>query len=324
MKSIYCFLFSLFVLFVSCKKNDNDNDNPPPATREWFKLQTKINTTQYTTGIPYRDSSSIGIDSANKKIIIKEYSSSSGGKDSSTETYTYNNDYQLVLYEHVDTYDYLFISRMEFVRDANGQVTKVLSGYKNGLMASSEGFVKYDKRGDTTLITYLDSAKKHPNGYPDAQDFYQVALVGEKMVYHKDFPIKTAGQSDTSIAKFEYDASGNLVTETDQYSKTSTPIVYTYQRGSEVPKELQKFIAQLTGDLFWFQRSKFLFYLSEIGYDNYILGTVVQSIKKDNVAYLSFTNTFDASGNLTTISYLGTGGGAFGRPTITEQYKYRP
>jgi YD repeat-containing protein len=321
MKSNFLYLGSLIgILLFSCNKSDNDNNNPPAPARDWFKLKTVLYNSLYNGSPNSNDSTSIEIDSTNNKIVFKQYGSNSSGKDTSVETYTYNSNYQLVLYEHVDTYDRLYISRMEFVRDANGQLTKVLSGYKNGLMANSEGSVKYDKRGDTTFITYLDSAKKHPQGYPDAQDFYQVALLNNKVVYQKDLAIKSTG-SDSSINKFEYDAAGNLISDTYQYGK-STPVVYTYQRGSEVPAALQKFITQWAGDLVWFNRTKLFGFMYYIGYDRYIAGNVVQSVKKNNAAYISFTNGFDANGNLNKISYQSTGGST--TVTYTQQFRYRP
>jgi hypothetical protein len=63
--------------------------------------------------------------------------------------------------------------------------------------------------------------------------------------------------------------------------------------------------------------------LEEIGYSGYIIGNALQSISKNNAAYISFTNTFDAGGNLIGISYLGEGVGT-ARPAITEHYTYRP
>jgi hypothetical protein len=212
---------------------------------------------------------------------------------------------------------------MEFVRDANGPITKVLSGYKNSLMATSEGTCKYEKRGDTTLITYLDSAKKHTQNYPDAQDYYQVALLNDKIAYYKNFVIKSAGQLDTSVVKFEYDASGSLIADTEQYGK-STPVAYTYQRGSESPKELQKFIGQLAGDMIWFNRAKLFSFSYVVSYSYVLTGNVLQSIKKDNAAYLSFTNGFDGNGNLSSVLYVTTAGTASTKYTNIDQYKYRP
>lgn len=318
MKRSYLFLLGLVgILFFSCNKNDDNNDdNDPPATpREWFKLKTILNTRVSSGSSTYRDSTDIQIDSVKNKIVFKQY-----GQDTSTEVYTYNSKYQLELYEHIDTYDRLYISRMQFVRNADGQLTKVLSEYKNSLIATSEGTVKYDKRGDTTFITFLDSVRKHPQGYPDAQDYYQVALINDRIVYSKDYAIKSTGQSDSSIDKFEYDAAGNLTSDTYQNSK-STPVVYTYQWGGEQLKDLQKFMTQWTGDLVWFSRAK-LFFFTSTGYGNSLAGNVLQSIKKDNVAYMSFTNGFDANGNLSSISYKNVGGAV--SYTYTKQYKYRP
>jgi hypothetical protein len=214
---------------------------------------------------------------------------------------------------------------MQFVRDADGRLTKVLSEYKDGLMTSSEGIFKYDKRGDTTLITFIDSARKHRYGYSDAQDYYQVALLNNNRIsYYKTYSMATPGKLDSSLETFQYDAAGNMITETD-YNYKTTPVMYSYQRGSETPKELQKFIEQWVGDLVWFRRSKLVNYLSEIGYTNSIVGNALQSIKKDNVAYLSFTNGFDMNGNQTSIMYQSTAGGSV--PAIhivTEKFKYRP
>jgi hypothetical protein len=321
MKSIFFIFCSLACLLLfSCNKNDDDNnDNPPANTREWFKLKTKIRATAFNGNPSSSDSTSIVIDSANNKIIFKEYGTGSGSKDSSTETFSYNSKNQLVLYEHVDTYDRLYISRMEFVRDANGQVTKVLSGYKNGLMATSEGTLKYDKRGDTTFITFLDSAKKHPQGYQDAQDFYQVALLNNRVVYAKQYPIKSV-RTDSSLDKFEYDAAGSLISDTYQ-SGTATPVVYTYQRGTQSPAALHKFMEQWAGDLAWFHRSK-LFFFAFIASEHHITGNVLQSIKRNNVAYMSYINGFDPGGNLSSVTYQSTSG--VGTYTTTELYTYRP
>lgn len=125
------------------------------------------------------------------------------------------------------------------------------------MMTSSEGICKYDIRGDTTLITFMDSARKHRYGYSDAQDYYQVALLNNNMV--------------------------------------------------------------------WFRRSKLINYLQEIGYTNAIVGNALQSIKKDNVAFLSFTNGFDMSGNLNSITYQTSASGSIPSINIiTEKFKYRP
>jgi hypothetical protein len=324
----------LSLLLFSCHKNGPDNNDDPntndtttnPPARTWFKLKTIVGSKVSLTNSYYtRDSTEILIDSINKKVIFKNYNSSTYVKDTSTITYTYNSNYQLTLYERATSYNGFYMNRMEFVRDASGQVTKVISGYNNGLMATSEGSVKYDKRGDTTFITYLDSVRKH-SSYYDGQDYFQVALVGGKTVFKKDFPIQTAYRPDTTIVKYEYDASGNLVTTTNSYG-LGAPGLYTYQRSSETPKELQKFMAQWIGDLFWYSRAKFFFPLSTIGtdsYDGYILGNVVQAIKKDNVVLISYTNTFDPSGNLASISYQGPFQPFSGVYTIAQRYYYRP
>ncbi|OQP38861.1 hypothetical protein A4H97_19320 [Niastella yeongjuensis] len=318
------------VLF-SCHKSglsDNDNTNPNdtiPADRTWFKLKTIVSSRVSATNSYYaKDSMEISIDSVNRKVICKDYNSSTYTRDTATTTFTYNSNYQLALYENVTSYRGFDISRMEFVRDASGQVAKVISGYKNGLVATSEGSVKYDKRGDTTFITYLDSVKKNP-GYYDGQDYFQVALVGGKPVFKKYFPIPNA-EPDSIIDKYEYDASGNLATTTEILNQR-VPEIYTYQRSGETPKELQKFMAQWIGDLFWYSRAKQFFPFITIGtesYEGYILGNVVQTIKKDNVVLITYTNTFDASGNLTSISYQGIWEPHIGIYTTAQRYYYRP
>ncbi|MBO9204151.1 MULTISPECIES: hypothetical protein [Niastella] len=331
----YLLIFSgvISLLLFSCHKIDlGNNDNINDATkikaslftpvRSWFKLRSIAGTSKYArSSTIYKDSADIAIDSVNNKIVIKRYYGTNYS-DSATETYSYNSDYQLTLYECTKNYDQLYISRMEFQRDSIGQVTKVVSGYQNSLIATSEGPVTYVKRGDTTFITYLDSAKKHLQSYYDGQDFYTVALLNGKLIARTDFPIYNK-QSDTSQFKYEYDGAGNLVTYTQQYG-ISTPTVYTYQRGSQAAQDLQKFVDQWTGDLFWFTRAKFFFPLQEIGYDNSILGNVVQSIQK-NTATITFTNAFDTNGNLISTSYTEPPPySALGAPTKTEKYRYWP
>ncbi|OQP66251.1 hypothetical protein A3860_12160 [Niastella vici] len=324
MKSKLLYLAGLVCIFlIACNKSDSSNDtnNPPAVTRDWFKLKTILKTTFNKTAFYSGDSTDVQIDSVNNKIILKQYGLAKRSNDTSIQTFTYNSNNQLVLYEHIDAYTDLYISRMEFVRNANGQVTKVLSQYKNGVMASSEGTVTYDKRGDTTFITFLDSAHKHTSYYEDGQDYYQQALVNNKVVYIKSFPIISAYRTDSSVNKLEYDAAGNLITETYQYGKY-TPDVYTYQYQSEQLNDYGKFIKQLSGDLFWFYR-KNLFFLTYAEIGQNAGGNVLQTVKRNNTVYLSYTNGFDVNGNLSTVSHPLTNvvGGSY---SITTQYKYRP
>lgn len=95
-------------------------------------MNTIIQNTVRNGNFSSNDSTSIIIDSTNNKIVLKGYTTYIGDKDTSVETFTYNSNYQLVLYEHADTYDQFFITRMQFVRDADGRLTKVLSEYKDG------------------------------------------------------------------------------------------------------------------------------------------------------------------------------------------------
>lgn len=326
MKSIYLALMGLCVLIISCNKNDNNNENPPANTRDWFGLKTVVYTS-YANGSIYNnsDSTEITIDSANNKVVFRSYGIQNIYKDTSVETFTYDGQNKLVLYEKVSNYDRLYISRMQFIRDASGKVVKILSGYKNGLMATSEGSVKYDKRGDTTFVTYLDSTLKHPEKYTDAQDFYQVGIVNDRVVYEKTYSNwSPAGRLDSSQIKYDYDAAGNITTSTYQWNDW-TPRITTYQHGTETPKELQKFMEQWATDLLWFTRSKlFGFRLTLATVDTY-KGNVLLSEKAGNTTIYSYTNTFDAKGNLASVNWKQTIGMV--SPTtynITEKYYYHP
>ncbi|OQP57409.1 hypothetical protein [Niastella populi] len=324
MKRIYCALLGLFVIAISCNKNDDNNDNPPAENREWFKLRSMVYTSQNNTSSRfYYDSTYISIDSVNNKIIFHTIEGTTGNLDTSMKTFTYNDRYQLVLYEQIDTYDQLYISRMEFVRDVDGKVSKVLSQYKDGLMASSEGLVKYDKRGDTTFVTFIDSTQKHRYGYTDANDFYQRGIVDDRVVYYKSYG-KSSGKLDSSQTSYDYDAAGNLTTETYQYNNT-TPVVYTYQHGSKTPKELQKFLSQWAGDLIWFTRSKLFGFAWELPTVSTFKGNVLLSKKQGSTIVQSYANTFDAGGNLASVTWQEPD---YGSPstiyTYGEKYYYHP
>jgi hypothetical protein len=329
-RNFLLFISLISLLLFSCHKsspgnNDKDttgeiNDTINPPARNWFKLKTILSTTKYPNStLTKQDSTEIILDSVNRKITTKRYRKFSGSLDTVITTYSYNSNYQLVLYECTTNYTSLYISSMIFERGANGQVTKVLSAYKNSPVALSEGTVKYDKRGDTTFITYLDSTRKDPQYYI-GRDFYTVAILNGKVIANTDFPV-TGKSTDTTLEKYEYDASGNLVTYTEKYGK-SAPGITTYQRGNQQQLELQRFFDQWIGDLFWFSRAKWFFPFQQIGYYGYILGNTLQSMKVENVV-VPFTNTFDANGNLTSHTRVGPYDG-LGTPTITEQYRYRP
>jgi len=312
--------FISLLLFSSCHKSNDSNPTDPPVSHTWFKLKTITDNAKYpNSSFINQDSTEIVLDSVNRKITLKYYSKFSSYLDTVITTYTYNSNYQLVSYESTASYKDMYISSMIFVRDATGQVTKVQSAYKNGLIATSEGAVKYDKRGDTTFVTYLDSVRKDPQYY-DGRDFYTVALLNGKLITNTDLPIK-GKSTDTVLSKYEYDASGSLVTYSEKYGN-SAPRITTYQRGSQAPQELQQFFAQWIGDLFWFSRAKSFFPLQQIGYYGYILGNTVQSMNVENVV-IPFTNTFDANGNLTSFSRVGPYDG-LGTPTVTVQLRYRP
>ena len=289
----------LVLLIVGCKKDGSNSPNNPTTTpRNYSKLKTFKTSITQRGSLMYNDSISIKIDSVNNKIIITAID---GTKDTSVITYTYNSNNQLVLYEQTSNYNSLYISKMQFVRDANGQLSKVESEYKNGLMATSEGVCRYDKRGDTTFVTFIDSTQKHPYGYPDGNDYYQVGLYNNKLVFQKWYSKGNGGKLDSTVYRFSYDASGNLTTLTYQYDASPSSVL-NYQRGSLAPTELQKFVAQLGGDIVWFQRSKLFSLLDFPGGNYFTLGNVVQTITKNNASYLTYTNEFDASNNVKKIT----------------------
>src|SRR5689334_19002135 len=116
MKSIYLALMGLFLLVISCNKNDDDNNDNPPAnsnTRDWFKLKTVVYSS-IANGSSYNnsDSTEIVIDSVNNKIVFRSYGIQGVNKDTSVETYTYDGQNKLVLYEKISNYNRLYISRM--------------------------------------------------------------------------------------------------------------------------------------------------------------------------------------------------------------------
>ena len=340
MKTSYCILFSfLFVLFGSCHKPDDNNDviapPPPPQTWEWFKLMRVERITKLPNSYQeyHRDSIEIALDSVRNKIVFRKYSFHFNGinydKDTSVETFTYNSGHQLVLYEHNDSDDQLFISRMEFVRNPEGEVTKVLSQYNNGLMAGSEGIVTYRKFLNTIFITYVDSSRKHRLGYSDAQDYYQVGVVRNKVVYRTDYSMATSGKMDSAQLKIVYDTNGNKVKSTSQYNNNS-PVSSTF-KWSGLPnfsqkKQLQRFLTQWAGDLHWFTRAK-LFDFSELIYVSPATGEAAERIEENNITKLEFLGsqhppTYDGFSWSKAIET--SGGMPAYHAYYIENYTYRP
>jgi hypothetical protein len=148
---------------------------------------------------------------------------------------------------------------MQFVRNANGEVEKVLSQYKNGLVASSVGIVKYRKSLGVTTITYIDSTLKNPSGSSDARDHYQVRLINDRVIDKKLWSMNASGRLDSIRSAYGYDSSGNKIIELSQHNNDAQ--VKTRWRWTELPnfnetKQLQRFLTQWMGDLYWFTRSK--------------------------------------------------------------------
>ena len=53
--------------------------------------------------------------------------------------------------------------------------------------------------------------QKHPYGYSDANDYYQVGLYNNKLVFQKWYSKGNGGKLDSTVYRFSYDASGNLI-----------------------------------------------------------------------------------------------------------------
>jgi hypothetical protein len=336
MKSISGVLFSLFVLFlVSCGKKDKMEDNlptptpPKPATWEWFKLTGVERISLYQDSYKHRlrDSIEIELNSAKNEIILRKnsfsYNNVGYDKNTSVETFTYNSNHQLVLYEHADSYNNFSITRMQFVRNANGQVEKVLSQYKNGLVASSEGIVKYQKNFGVTTITYLDSTLKNPSGSSDAQDHYEVKLVNDQVVERMSWP-------DFLQKKYEYDTSGNKIKVIAKHNNDA-PIVSKW-RWTEFPnynetKQLQRFLTQWMGDLHWFTRSK-QFDFAEFINVSPATGKALRVNYTDtflNISLIGYNHYYNGSDGFMWGKAPGTmTGGLYDSFTYIENYFYRP
>lgn len=302
-KCSYCFFVSLlFVLFVSCGKKDKLDDTPPtpapPAAWEWFRLSgvERISLFQNSYKHRLRDSIEIILNSAKNEIVFQKNSFSYNGagydKDTSIETYTYNSNHQLVLYEHTNSYNDFSITRMEFVRNANGEVERVLSKYKNGLVASSEGIVKYQKNFGVTTITYIDSTLKNPLGGSDARDHYQVKLINDRVVNRTSWNMTALGTPDSIRSSYKYDSSGNKIIEFSQHNNDAQ--VKTTWRWTEFPnfnetKQLQRFLTQWMGDLHWFTRSK-QFDFAEFINVSPATGKAVWEIETNKIMTINFSS----------------------------------
>jgi hypothetical protein len=288
----YLLLFCIFcVLIISCKKNGNDDPQLPAPS--WFTLKNIVTTaTEYGT-LRSRDSIDIQIDSMKNKITFQKFTLQVPDRPRLTETYTYNSDSQLVLFESPNTDIANGITRMEFVRDANGRVVKVLSNYNRGPVFSTEGTVTYDKNGDTTFITYIDTAFQDFPNFNFGKDYYRVGLVNNRVVYKKTyyFPMLTQGEIDTFERKYIYDAAGNLTAELP-LDATNPGSGFTYQYGSGTPRELQKFMAQLSGDLFWFKRPVVMVNFTERLKS--VRSARGNELTVDGVRYESYTNALTA------------------------------
>ena len=330
----YLFISLVFILFVSCGKKDKIDDKPPtptpeaPATWEWFKLTgvERISLFQNSYTHRLRDSIEIELNTAKNEIVLRKNTFSHNGtgydRNTSVETFTYNSNHQLVLYQHTNSYNDFSIARMEFVRNANGEVEKVLSQYKNGLVAASEGIVKYKRSLGATTITYIDSTSKRSGGNSDAQDHYEVKLVNGRVVARTSF-------TDLLQTNYEYDTSGNKIKAITKHNNDA-PVVTTW-RWTEHPnpnetKQLQRFLTQWMGDLHWFTRSK-QFDFAEFINVSPATGKALWESETNNISTIGFGGSQHTKGHdgFRWGKRPGTmNGGMYDSYTYFEDYYYRP
>lgn len=298
MKLSCLFFISFIILFIfSCKK---DHSETPPEPEVGYSKLKKITTTSNERGGTTVNIYEIEIDSINNKIFTKNYFNNS---DTLFAAFTYNSHDQLELYEAKGGNTRIYLTRMEFIRDANGQLTKVLSEYNNkGIVEKSEGICQYEKNRDTTFVTFIDSSNKR---YSDEIDWYQAGLIKNRIVYYKEFGNRGAY---INRSYFSYDAANNLIKVNDR----------NFYRGSQSPKEIQKFFNRLGGDIMWFRRQgqfRFMNFLTSIGNDYYFLGNVMERQTGDFYT-LIFSNEFDGLGNLKKLKYNTT----FAAKTVEFEY----
>lgn len=299
------YLAGLLVLAViSCKKDKDDNETETPTTYEVSKLKTiRTKTLNTSQQIVASSTTSISVDSVSNKTTLITYDSINN--ITTTDTYTYNSKHQLLLFERASNRTDLYISRMEFSRNSDGQLTKVNSSYINGKVATSEGTVQYQKKQDTTFVTFIDSTYKSNNPYDiGGTDYYKLAFVNNRVVVRNG-------------TVFEYDATGSIVA----VSVTDLNIVYYYKHSNKVATEIQKYLAYMGGDIPWFFRE-----LQYTGWDatrnGHTAGNVLESFSEGNYPpTLTFINEFDGNGNLIMVTqYANT----YSTPSVVTEYEYWP
>lgn len=322
---------ALALAVVACTKTSSDTSeaNPDPTTptnpetptnpttpaRNYFKLKTIKYRALSGSQVANNNTTSISIDSTNNKITLNKYDSLTSIRI--IETYTYNDNNQLTLFESSRSNNVFYISRMEFVRNNNGELTSVNSTYKNGLVATSTGTVKYEKKQDTTFITFSDATQKVADDGTSANDYTITAIVNNKIVYRKT---DISNHSDYTFYSYGYDVTGNLTDITAGTSKAANGTTY-YLRGTRAATEIQKYISFMGGGIPWFTRVGISAGWDLSSYPQFA-GNTLESIVAQNITSLAFTNEYDVNGNLVkATSYTpGAPAPAF---IVTSSYEYR-
>lgn len=295
MRSFFLFIIALSVLFIlSCKKDHSGNETPPepePETETGFSKLKKITETYWYKGRDKSESTyEINYDSANNKVAVKIVSA----PNKYISTYSYNSADQLIQYEETPINTTQQYYRMNFVRDGNGQLIKVLSErYNNGISEASEGICQYTKEQDTSFVTFIDTAKQN-------WEMYRIGMINNRIVSS----INYFHNSNSTITPFRtdctYDTSGNLISNYTGSAPSGTML--TIKRGNVVPITIKKFFDRMVGDVPWLTIYKTR-YLRTLPLSSpfFFTGPVVESMKEKDAFWditWDVTNEYDSFGNL--------------------------
>lgn len=304
--SLKMFLFcTICALSFSCQKEpdvdlpDAPPPPPPPSGREFSKLKSITYRDRF-----YEDSTCFRYDTANNKIRRIVYFPLIPG-DSASMIYSYNDKNQLVTYEYLvnpnSVFDrpYADVVKMQFIRNSSGQLEKVLSTYREAKIQQSEGIARYTKNGDTTFITFIDSLPKSLDpAYYDLVDHYRVGLKNNRVVTIDFIPVSTFPGYDEKDF-FTYNASGALIST--KWTSPGSEFMTTYERGSIAATELQKFMARLSGDLYWFFRTKNFNFEYLVG-DRYFLHGPSPLKSTTGTSIITFLNEYNSGGQLVKVT----------------------
>ncbi|GHU37735.1 hypothetical protein FACS1894192_07390 [Bacilli bacterium] len=232
--------------------------------------------------------------------------------DGSTETNTYNAQYQLT--EFVDKKG----KKTAYTYDGHGNLTSTT--YPDGTVASttynewSLPVTETNRQGQTKTSTYdangnlisLTDENGHATSYSyNAQGLKATETAADgkvKTFTYQDGNLTEVSDEKGLISRFTYDASGLLLTETDGNNRTKT---YTRNSRGELIKETNFNGAERTAT-FDPEGNK----LSETDYNgnktSYTYNLIGQVIKETNAMGGSKTYTYDGNGNVASESdYLG-------------------